>query len=319
MPLDRTNIRSMLGLRFRDAATEQPVTDGLRVTVQHGEGRGRPTRAVRTASGAYAVQGLPGLRPYERSATTDEQSDDSVPEESIAFLVSVEDARDRYVPVLLSVDLPYTPKDGDRGLYPVAEMSSENGNEVEPTCYLFSTVTRTVSPGQAVVYADLEEKGKSKPAAHAVLKVQRSPKNDESNENSSANENDRSEDDGHSTGEVRYGIADAQGRVAVQFPVPSVQLAELQGDAESEENGEPENANGGGRPLSTRSWEFDISVSYDPDTQSVPTEADRPLLSSVLDQKLGSFHDQPDSTTLRYGEPLVLTAAGRSALRVIPA
>jgi len=306
MPLERTNIRSMLGLRFRDAATEQPVTDGLRVTVRHGKGRGSVTRAVRTASGAYATQGLPGLRAYERSAA-------SVPEESIEFLVSVEDPRGRYVPVTLSVDLPYTPEEGDRGLYPIAEMSSESGEDVEPTCYLFSAVERPVGPGRSVVYADLREQGGSKPASHAVLEVTWKSKgtcrNGDMSDKSSLEE------------KVWHGVADARGRVAVQFPMPPIHLEELSYSP----NGDNEDSNDEeGQPISsTRCWSLEIKVRY----ESLGSE--RPLLSSILSQEYGKLYTEPreDNTDpaednkvesqderLHYDEPLVLTTEGRPTL-----
>lgn len=328
MRLERTNIRSILGLRFRDAATEQPVTDRLDVTVRRKDDLGSPVSATRTVSGAYVAQRLPGLRAYERSGT-------SVSERSVPFLVSVEDPRGHYVPVLLRVDLPYTPKKGNHGLYPIAEMSDENGGgKVEPTCYLFRSVNRPVGPGQAVVYADLEEKGGSKPAAHAVLKVQRSP-----TDPGSAGDNSDAEDADGSKGEVWYGVADTRGRVAVQFPVPPVRLEELNGSSErsgnsgnaspssggsrsdGENNGttiESGSTNGAGRSLSTRTWELEVGVRYEPDIQTEPAGAKRPLLSSILNQGSGSLYDKPDTPTLTYGEPLILRADGRSTLRVIP-
>ena len=301
MPLERTNIRSMLGLRFRDGATEKPVTDGLRVTVRHGKGRGRVTRAVRTTSGAYAAQGLPGLRAYERSAA-------SVLEESIEFLVSVEDPRGRYVPVTLSVDLPYTPKDGDRGLYPIAEMSSESGENVEPTCYLFSAVERPVGPGRSVVYADLREQGGSKPASHAVLEVTWKSKgtcrNGDMSDKSSLEE------------KVWHGVADARGRVAVQFPMPPIQLEEL---SDSPDDGNENTGDEEGQPISsTRCWGLEIKVRYE------SLGAERPLLSSILSQGYGKLYTEPGDdndnkvesreVTLHYGEPLVLKTDDRPTL-----
>lgn len=330
MQFEKTNIRSMLGLRFRDAATERPVTNGLRVSVQRKDGVGRSRQARPTASGTYVAQGLTGLRPYERST-------EDVPTGTVGYLVDVRDRYGRFVSTLMDVSLPYTPTPESGGLYPVIETPSdveaESSDETpEPICYLFSAVQRPVALGQAVVYADLvdDEDGRMQPAAHAVLEVRHTP----DSANGSSPE-----------GPVWYGIADAEGRVAVQFPLPRIQLEELSshpssgnggggdggpgngGPGNGGPNGPPGNGSsegGEGNPLSMRSWSVAVRVHYEPAGVEVPLGANRPLLPSIFQQERGILY--PDASTptseyeetLTYGSPLVLHTGDRSVLRVAP-
>lgn len=349
MPFEKTNIRSMLGLRFRDAATDRPVAKGLHVSVRRKDGVGRSTQARPTASGAYVAQGLTGLRPYERSM-------EDVPTGTVGYLVDVRDRYGRFVPTVLDVSLPYTPTPEAGGLYPVVETPSDveaqsNDETPEPICYLFSAVRRPVALGQAVVYADLvveKENGSVQPAAHAVLEVRRKP--------DSANGSSDEET-------VWYGIADAEGRVAVQFPLPRIQLEELNSSPSSGNggpgnggpgnggpgnggpgnggpgnggatnggpNGPPGNGGNGsskggqGTPLSTRSWTVAVRVRYEPSGMEVPAGADRPLLPSIFQQERGTLYPEASTptaehgATLAYGSPLVLRTGDRSVLRVAP-
>ncbi len=346
MQYETTSIRSMLGLRFRDATTEQPVTDALHVTVRRDDGVGRPTRAVRTTSGAYVAQGLAGLRGHERSSV-------SVPEGSLSYRVSVRDRRRRFVPVLLRVDLPYRPAPSDNGLYPIVETPSDvEEDPPEPTCYLFSAVQRPVGVGQAVVYADLVKRGPEGllPVPFAVLEVRHLPPD----RNSGDETNNGDGNEAPETDRMWYGVADANGRVAVQFPLPPMPLEELEegsADEEEEENGGdggpgngppgngpptdggPPNDNddagsSGGRPLSGRTWSLGVRVRYEPQAQVTPPGADRPLLPSIFRQSQGRLFEKTGApkkereVTLFYREPLVLTTEDlggeRSALLIAP-
>lgn len=308
MEADRANIRSMLGLRFRDAATERHVTDGLRVWVRRQSGSS-VTKAVRSASGAYVAQGLSGLRPHERSATT-------VREGSIPYLVQVADRQERFVPVLLRVLLP-TPASAPQGLYPVVETPSDQAADepIEPMCYLFPAIHRVVPAGQTVVYADLAEASshdEPEPAAYAVLEVQLDPEETDVNGNNVP---------------VWYGIANAEGRVAVQFPYPPSPLARLASASESNDDGPSNGVNGNGTateglPLSARTWPLKVRVRYQPSALTTPSGADRPLLPTLFQQAYGTIQvDGSTSTeewkkTIGYDTPLVLTSTDESVLRV---
>ncbi len=334
MNLDTLDIRSMLGLRFRDATTERPLTDGLRVSVRRADGRGKAQTAVRTASGAYVAQQIPGLKTFERSGVT---SGSGPP--PVEVWVSVAHRQGWYVPVRLKANVPYEPDPAKGGLFPITEMPEGSDEEKrEPTCYLFSSVQRPVRPGQGVVYADLvtgTSGGDLNPASHAVLEVQYDPKSQTVNDtNTNGTGEDRSgengsNDDPNATdkrGSTWYGIADEQGRVAVHFPLPSMQLEELR--APSGNGGGTGNANtsntGGGRSLSTRTWPLTVRVRYNPSV--FENGSNRPFLTSILGQEPGTLYPETGTTTsdlsatLAYGEPLVLQTEGlsRTVLRIDP-
>lgn len=335
MSIERTVVRTPLGLRFRDAATEGPVTDGLSVRVWPADGRGRPARATRTRSGAWAAHGIAHLRGYERSGTGRPPAR--------PYVVDVRDDRDRFVPVQIRVDLPPNPTDTVHGLYSILETpedaarASDGDRPPDPACYLFSSVARERSGGLAAVRADLRTPS-GDPAGHAVLEVSHEE-------------------------ETWFGLADDYGRVAVLFPYPALELEALPvwgtdgenggggdgdppggngspggdgppGDGPPGGNGDGGNgppgngpaspgdgtgANGGsavggsGRPISTRSWELAVSVHYAPDEQVDLPRSSRPLLTSLLGQSAGEI--QPDlqgafqdaiHPSLDYGRSLIL-------------
>lgn len=304
MRFERSSIRSVLGLRFRDATTERPVTEGLQVTVRREDGRGPPTRAERTVSGAYVAQGLAGLRAYERvpADIPDDFSEEQVKQTD--YLVDVRDRRGRFVPVLMQVELPYTPKQKYRWLYPVFDPPAEEevGGEgtPEPTVYLFSGVQRPVPSGQAVVYADLREevKGTWKPAAHAMVEVQHDLRS--SGPGGNPNRNQKRQ-------EVWYGVADADGRASVQFPWPSTRQE-------------------GPSVLSGHKVPINIRVYSTPDLP-VLSRASRPLMGEIMaqaDENPRPVYETPGTQTkklerkLSYGEALVLRTGDLSTLRLAP-
>ncbi|MFB6247940.1 MAG: hypothetical protein ABEL97_05150 [Salinibacter sp.] len=304
MRYERVSIRSVLGLRFRDATTERPVAEGLQVTVRRTDGRGPPTRAIRTVSGAYVAQGLAGLRAYERVPA---DIPDDVAEGQVKrtdYLVDVRDRRGRFVPVLMKVALPYTPKRKHRWLYPVFDPPPEEevGGEgtPEPTVYLFSGVQRPVPSGQAVVYADLVEKveGTWTPAAHAMVEVQHDVRPGGPGGNSNRNQNRE---------EVWYGVADAEGRASVQFPWPSTRRV-------------------GPSVLSGRKVPITVRVYSTPDLP-VLSRASRPLMREIMtqaDENPRPVYETPGTQTkklkeeLPYGEALVLRTGDHSTLRLAP-
>lgn len=305
MRFERSSIRSVLGLRFRDATTERPVTEGLQVTVRRKDGRAAPTRAVRTVSGAYVAQGLAGLRAYERvpADVPDDFSEEEHVEQS-DYLVDVRDRRGRFVPVLMKVELPYTPQRKYRWLYPVFDPPPEEevGGEgtPEPTVYLFSGVQRPVPSGQAVVYADLVEKvgGTWTPAAHAMVEVQHDVRSGGPGGNPNGNQK---------RAEVWYGVADAEGRASVQFPWPSTRQE-------------------GPSVLSGRKVPINVRVYSTPDLP-VLSRASRPLMGEIVtqaDETPRPVYETPGTQTkklerkLSYGEALVLRTGNLSTLRLAP-
>lgn len=178
-------IRTLLGYRFLDAATDRPVSGRLRVTAQS-VGGGRTVEAYRTASGAYAFGLLPGLRAYTYPGA-------EAPPAPREFWVEVVDLEGRFLPVAHRVTLP-------------RDAGSPPSESALVTFYLFSAPSRPVPSGLAVVRADLVDPtaeppaGRSEaPAAHAVLEVE-------------------------VDGATHLGLADEHGRVLVLFPYPAVSV-----------------------------------------------------------------------------------------------
>src|SRR5207248_5786205 len=135
------------------------VSEGLTVTARPQGTRLAVTDAFRTASGVYAFQGLPGMRAVEYPA----QDTDPVgsPPVTRRFIVEVTDQERRFLPMVLSVELPY------RGVFPTGTHSSPLGHQL-PGVYLFSSPTRPAMPSLAVVRAQLVDADTRQPAAHAL-------------------------------------------------------------------------------------------------------------------------------------------------------
>jgi hypothetical protein len=163
--------RAPLGLRFRDLTREAPVSDGLAVSAWPlGRPAERREAVVSPASGVYGFRTLPGLGSYEAGERPADDWCGSPPYGSAVpagelpelggiiggasappfanFVVSVDDARGRYLPQTLFLCLP-----------------RERLLEVP----LFSAPARPTPPGLGVVRAELWERSANRPAAWAML------------------------------------------------------------------------------------------------------------------------------------------------------
>lgn len=183
---ERQTIFTPLGIRFWDPATDAQIGDGLRVRAWP-DGATEPVRdAFRTGTGIYAFQGLPGLRDVEYPSADGSAS----PPAAQRFVVSVEDHRRRFLPVVMRVDAPFY------GIYPTSGAASPPADSL-PGVYLFSAPWRPAT-ALSSVRADLVRQSTGQPAAYAVLELEV----------------------GSGTW---HGIADERGCVAVLFPVPPFQ------------------------------------------------------------------------------------------------
>jgi hypothetical protein len=97
--------RASLALQFSDVVTGRAVTTGLRVSAWRFDpanpgppASSRPRAEKSPNSGIYGVRSLPGLERY--------QIGDTVPAESLSFIVHIEDQLDRYLPQIRRYDLP---------------------------------------------------------------------------------------------------------------------------------------------------------------------------------------------------------------------
>lgn len=283
---ERLRIFTPLGIRFWDTARDSAVRDGLTVTARRKGTAGPVRQAFRTGGGLYAFRRLPGLRPVEYP------DPDATDPESLAgpfkYIIEVRDEHHRFLPVVFAVDVPLS----SRGIYPAAAAVSlpEDG---PAGFYLFSAPARTPAPGIAAVRAQIRDVTSGQPAAYAVLEVVLD-------------------------GSAWYGIADDQGRVAVQFPYPRVE-APLFGSPPA-----------GSQPLANQQWALEVRVRYQPDglTSFPPTTV--PDYRSIFEQEQGLLYEHsPDasppggltgslSVSLHYGEPAIVRTGGVSELLVQP-
>jgi len=191
--LGQRTIFTALGIQFWDQTADQPVTDGLFVAAQLQNAEYSPLPAVRTCSGLYAFQGLPGLSDVEYPAS---DTPPGSPPKTIPFIITVWDSLNRFLPMLFTVELPL-PYSG-----PFLSNDTVSPPGSGARAYVFSAPTRSAGTGIAVVRADLWDHEADEPAAFAALRV-------------SINN------------QVWFGIADDQGRAQIQFPSPLVQRLSL--------------------------------------------------------------------------------------------
>jgi hypothetical protein len=295
-PLERFSVFTPLGIHFWDPARNAPVSDSLQVTARPRGAPGPVVEAFRTGSGVYAFQGLPGLRTVEYPADEDKAPLASPPETQ-PFIIEVTDLRGRFLPLVFSVDLPlpYT------GLYrPTANgRPPVNGNA---RVYLFSAPTRTPSPGMAVVRAHLLEHtstspplddSERSPASHAVLGVE-------------------------IDGKAWYGMADAEGRVALFFPYPTF-FGRL---FSSPPGGGGLATSPPGIPPTEQEWELTVSVRYSSGLTPAPFSRS-PDLVSIWNQPEGRIwptEARPPvdkwPQQLQFGQELVLRSGNEWFLSI---
>jgi len=193
IPLERVSVFTVLGIQFWDQTLDRPVTDGITATAQLQDSSYPVVTAFRTASGAYAFQGLPGLHDVEYPISGSAQTS---PPKNLTFVITVADSQQRFLPALFAVDLPLSYS----GLF----LSNRTGSPAAENAraYLFTAPTRAAAPGVSVLRADVRDRDNDKPAAHAALQLS-------------------------IDGQSWIGIADDQGRVQLQFPSPLLQSLNL--------------------------------------------------------------------------------------------
>lgn len=199
--LDTVTRTAPLGVRFWDAATQRPVTDGIVVTAFS---HGRPDRLLtlaRNASGNHVLHTAPELA---RSAWGDGTASFwAALGERVGFTLEVRDGAGRFLPVRLEATLPH------RGFFEPSCIASPPASPIEPIAIdtqvpagfvpLFSAAGRAGIGTQAVIRAALRHGDETVPAAWAVLVA---------------------EVQGRVAG---VGIADRRGDLAMLFPFPELE------------------------------------------------------------------------------------------------
>lgn len=160
--IERTRVFTVLGLSFRDAAFDAPVTNPLVVHAWLPIASQAPVRALRSSTGVYSFHGMPGRIEAEYPAADEDEPESAGPE--LEYTLSVEDPAGHYLPVAFSLTLPL----GYRGEFPAPVGSPP---VTAGRAYLFPAPSRPVPPGCAVIRADLVDVDSGEPAAWAVLRV----------------------------------------------------------------------------------------------------------------------------------------------------
>lgn len=310
IPLEQHRIHTLLGIQFWDRVTQQPWTEGLRVTAQRlnadrTQRLGRPVVGRVTTSGAIAFFGLSAA---ERPRDTDPDLWET-PLAPEWVVVDVVDGRSQFLPLSFGVQLPF------RGVFrgqgdglSTDLLRPQPLSDAALGVQLWSAPARQIPPGRAIVRAQLVVGDTTTPAAYALLRVQASPPD---------------ADPGFDT----FGMADDQGRVLLPLPYPRVP--------------EPSSAATPYPPLEHQTFPLRITVQYRPDAltaQRLPGSR-VPNLETLLTQPAATIGDRwtpgpPRSlrsrpglpVTLRFGQPLILrtalgpgaTAERESVLRILP-
>lgn len=188
--LESLTTRTLLGIRFWDPATDRQVSDGLLVSAWPETAPELKVHALRTASGNFAFQNLPGMRALEYPSG-DEDALLFSPPLPRPFLIQVEDRRGSFMPICFGVELPLAAS----GLYQPTPLGSPLGDE-PPRFYLFSSPARPAPSGLAAVRATLTAPGDQTPAAYALLEVAEN-------------------------GRRWYGLTDSRGCLTILFPYPT--------------------------------------------------------------------------------------------------
>lgn len=279
--LEVRTVFTPLGIRFWDPVFDRPVTDNLQVTAQPAVTRRPVVQAFRTRSGVYAFQNLPGLKAVEYPPTPDQIIASPPPAE--AYVITVTDHRRRFLPVAFeeTLPLPY------QGIFPGAAPGSLP-DDSPPGFYLFSAPTRPVASGIAVVRAHLVDRVTGAPAAHALLTVQ------------------------HGDNEPWYGLADAAGQAAVQFPYPIFTVVLSTSPP-------------GGPPPDQQAWPLTVRIYYAPDSLGRFEAVPPPDFRTIAMQSPGLIHptDNPAGSPLEslpvelaFGQELVLRTTGLATLLI---
>lgn len=191
--MERVHRRTLLGIRFWDAALDAQIGDGLTVTLAPVENTGMTIAAYRTRSGIYAFDNIPGMRDLENS-----RDDDSVgsPPPTRSYVLDIDDTSGRFsgVAQVVNLPLPY------RGLFLVDGDIGSPG-EITRGFSLYSSITRTPPSQYVCVRGDLVNTDSGLPAADALVRVRT--------------------DDGSSW----YGLSDREGRFSVLMPYPYLDVA----------------------------------------------------------------------------------------------
>jgi hypothetical protein len=159
-PERTSRIVTLLGVRFLDLAIGLPVTGGLVAFAQSLTVPAPAVRGTPNPSGTFGFHELPGMRALERPG---ELPPLGSPPRPTPFAVMVADTRDRFLPALFTVDVPFVAPPGSppEGLLPLPVLDTP----------LFSAPTRGVPSGFTAVRAELWDRELDAPVTNALVRV----------------------------------------------------------------------------------------------------------------------------------------------------
>jgi hypothetical protein len=254
---------SPIGLRFWDPVSEKPIGDGLVVTAFPPDQPWRRTEAFVNNSSVYVLKDLPGLRDAENG------SGDArfwrEPPVRRPLTVEVKDDAGRFQPFRMNVTAP------SRGVLLLDDEESPPGSaEGAP---LFSSSSRQVPSGMAVIRAELREPLDGRPAAWALVEAR------------------------HEGRLLSRGLSDEKGRIALIFAYPEPQRDPMVSPP--------------GSALADQEWSIQLTAAYEPPAVARTIPDLTHVLSqapATIWRKWGdaSRRELLDSAQLRFGQELVL-------------
>ena len=277
IPLERVTRVGPLGVRFWDAVEQSFIADGLVVRVRPKTAPAPRIALTANTSAIFAALNLPGLRDAEFGAGYDAFWAAITKH---TFVVEVADPRGRYLPMAFDADLPA------RGLFTWScAMAPVTG--LTDGVPLYSAPSRMLASMRGVLRADLRDATSGLPAAGAVITA---------------------------TIDGTYnvtGIADPNGRIAIQFPFPEPRAFP------STVDGVPPAAPSGAS-LAGYTWPVVLAARYTPLAPGA-VYPDYPDLCTTFDQPAASLWSDTTGAllgplTLHMGTELIVrtTDAGTS-------
>jgi hypothetical protein len=288
---DVLTIVAPLGLRFHDATTGALVGDGLSVWAYP---LGRPSAkrsAVANRKGVYVLRHGYGLLEREYGDGTTSFWEDPTAQTK-DFVIEVSDELRRFQSFRFTANLPA------RGIFKF-DGALESPLAERTTVPLFSSATRSVTSGMAVIRADLWDTSIDGPAAWAVMEAFTAGKL------------------------IGRGMADEQGRLALIFPFPTP-LSFAPSSPPGSPPGSPPVATS--PPLTEQVWPLELRALYTPvrPVSSPPDFIEEagpalPDLRFSLSQPAATMWADAEQTeileetNLRFGRELILKSRPSSS------
>ena len=269
---------ALLGVAFWDSVSGRAVADGLTLTELRSG-----TAAVANAGGVFALHDLPGMRASAFGAG-DPAFWGSPPAHTRSIL-ELRDSRRRFLDFRFSADAP------TRGLFDQYCTSTSPPDGPVGVVPLFSSPTRPVPAGIAVVRADLWDLASGREAAWALVEVT-------------------------AAGQVHRGVAGPDGRVAVFLPYPEPQSARHLAPRRRRRHC-PRRPGPCPSRSSTHRNPAVLQRVVPAHTPQICVRCSRQADATALDSESPIAPLAPQ--TLAFGRDLVLRSAGQSVLLVLPA